>query len=259
MNALGARRYENGVAIVAGGSGGIGREICKELAIAGANVALTYNRNKESAAKVAQHIVSLGKATHFDQVDLSDAAAVVRFVNDVRAKFGAIHTVVYAAGPSFPLRHISQMDPDFFAEKVGTDVFGCFNLIRATIKDLRQTKGALVSLATPAIRRYAKADILSAAPKAAIETVVRGVAAEEGRFGVRANCVGVGVITDGMYHELVASGDFDEKFIEKSKEYISLNRLGTAQEIAGVVAFLSSDKASYVSGQILMVDGGYAV
>ena len=175
---------------------------------------------------------------------------------------GRIDRRVYAAKS---LRHPpderrdSKLEPKLFRETVGTDLFGCYHLIHAALPELRKTRGAVVALATPAIRRYAVKDVMSAAPKAAIEAVVKGVAAEEGRFGVRANCVGVGVIADGMYHQLLATGDFDERFFEATKANLALRRLGTADDVAGAVAFLASDKAGYITGQTLMVDGGYAL
>ena len=86
-----------------------------------------------------------------------------------------------------------------------------------------------------------------------------GALAEEGRFGVRANAVGVGVITDGLYHALVERGDFDERFLEASRQAKALKRLGTAEEVAEGVVFLASARARWITGQTLMVDGGYAL
>ena len=139
------------------------------------------------------------------------------------------------------------------------DTFGCFNLIQAVLPHLRTAKGSFTALVTPAIRRYAARDILSAAPKAAIEALVKGLAAEEGRFGVRANAVGVGVITDGLYHALVESGDFDQRFLDASRQVMALKRLGTADEVAEGVVFLASSRARWITGQTLMIDGGYAL
>jgi NAD(P)-dependent dehydrogenase (short-subunit alcohol dehydrogenase family) len=116
-----------------------------------------------------------------------------------------------------------------------------------------------VAITTPATVRYAVKDVLSAAPKAAIEALVKGVAAEEGRFGVRANCVGCGVIMDGMYHQLIERGDFTDRFLESTKQLLALHRLGSAEDIAQAVAFLASDRAGYITGQTLMVDGGFAL
>ena len=124
---------------------------------------------------------------------------------------------------------------------------------------LRKAKGAIAAVATPAIRRATGKDVLSAAPKAAVEALVKHIAVEEGRFGVRANCVGVGILEDGMYHALKASGDFDDRYINAALKNLPLGCLGTAEQIADAVTFLVSDKAAYITGQTLNVDGGYAV
>lgn len=258
-NPLNAKRYAKGAALIVGGSGGVGRAICRELAASGSDIALTYNTNEASAAEAVKEIESLGRRAIAGKVDMRDAASVRSFADRVRTTLGGIHTSVYAAGPPLPLRFISKIEPEVFQEKVGADIFGCFNLVAATIADLRESQGVLLAVGTPAVWQTVKSDVLSAAPKAAIDALVRGVAAEEGRYGVRANCIGVGVISDGMFNQLVAEGHFDSKFIAKTKEIVALGRLGTAQEVANVFAFLASDKASYVSGQYIMADGGFAI
>jgi len=116
-----------------------------------------------------------------------------------------------------------------------------------------------VALVTPAVRRATSRDVLSAAPKAAVESVIRHLAVEEGRFGVRANCVGVGPLRDGMYHRLVEDGYFDERWLAAAERNLALGRLGSAADVANAVAFLVSDQASWITGQTLMVDGGYAL
>jgi NAD(P)-dependent dehydrogenase (short-subunit alcohol dehydrogenase family) len=254
-----AERFASGVALVAGGSGGIGAAICRTLAEAGSDVALTYHSNKARAEAVAAEVRALGRKAEIHAVDLNDDAAVAAFVDGAAASFGGVHTAIYAAGPYINMRHIARLEPKLFRDTVATDLFGCYHLLHAALPHLRKSRGVAVALATPAIRRYAVKDVLSAAPKAAVEAVVKGIAAEEGRFGVRANCVGVGVISDGMYHQLLATGDFDERFIETTKAVVALKQLGTAQNIADAVAFLASDRASYITGQTLMVDGGYAI
>lgn len=248
-----------GVAFVAGGSGGIGRAVCRMLAESGCDVVLSYRNGRERAEETAALVQAAGRRAKIAQLDLRDEKAVARTVDEAALDFGAVHSAIYAAGPYINMRHISRVEPALFRDTMEQDAFGCFNFIHAALPHLRSARGALVALMTPALKRYAVKDVLSVAPKAAIEALVRGVAAEEGRFGVRANGVGVGVIEDGMYHALVETGDFDQRFLEASRQNMALRRLGTADEIAEAVVFLASNRARWITGQTLMVDGGYAL
>lgn len=248
-----------GAAFVAGGSGGIGAAICARLAAEGVRLVLTYNSNRAAAERTLAAVREAGAEGEAVQLDLREEDAVKAALDEAAARHGGLHSVIGAHGPFIHMRHISKLEPKLFRDTMAADTFAAYNLIHAAIPHLRASRGALVAITTPAIRRYAVKDVLSAAPKAAIEAVVRGVAAEEGRHGVRANTVGVGVLSDGMYDALVASGAFDERFVEASKANIALRRLGNAAEVAEAVVFLASDRARYVSGQTLMVDGGYAL
>ena len=249
----------SGCALVAGGSGGIGRAIVRKLAAAGSDVALTYRGNRASADEAVKEIEAAGRRGLALQATLEDEVAVAGVVDRAIDAMGPLHTLVYAAGPYINMRFINQVKPDMFREMMNQDTGGCYNLIYAAIPKLRETRGSIVVLGTPAIRRYASRDILSVAPKAALEGVVKGVAVEEGRFGIRANMVGVGLITDGMYHRLMETGDFTERFLEASRTNSALKRLGTAEDIADAVLFMASAKSSWITGQTLMVDGGYAL
>jgi 3-oxoacyl-[acyl-carrier protein] reductase len=254
-----AERYAHGAAAIAGGSGGIGQAIASMLAGSGSDIAVTYHGNRAAAEALVGRIAEGGREAAAFQLDLRDAAAVERFHAEVRERFGALHTAVYAAGPYIDMRHISSLDPALFEKTVGTDVFGAYNFFHHAIAGLRAAKGVAICLGTPAIRRFAKKDILSSAPKAALESLIKGIASEEGRHGIRANMVGVGAISDGMFHKLVETGDFDDRFIDSTKRAVALGRFGTAVEIAHAVDFLASDAASYITGQTLMVDGGFAL
>ena len=88
---------------------------------------------------------------------------------------------------------------------------------------------------------------------------MRALAAEEGRFGVRANCVGPGMLTDGMAERLMASGDLDDTALAVTKRNIALRRFGNAGDVAEAVCFLASDRANFISGVHLLVDGGYGI
>ena len=164
---------------------------------------------------------------------------------------------MYAAGPHVPMVHLSRVSPADFRRQIDQDVVAFFHLVHAALPHLRQSKGNVVAVTTVATRRYPVRDGLSAAPKGAVEAMVRGFAAEEGRFGVRLNCVGPGMMVDGMAERLISSGELDERALDVARNNIPMREFGTALDIAEAVCFLASDKAKYVTGLMLDVDGGY--
>lgn len=249
--------FRNGIAIVAGGSGGLGAAICERLAEGGVDIALTYFRNAGAAAETVARLEKRGVRAMAVQTDLTELTQVTRLVETVRSAWGNPSTVVYAAGPQLYFRYISKLEPELFRHTMEQDVGGFYNLAFAALPPLREERGALVALSTPAITKYTKKDLLSVAPKAAIHSIIKGIAVEEGRFGVRANSVGVGLVGDaGLFESLKQNGSIDDKFMKATYERVPLGRLGKASEIAEAVAFLASERASFVTGHILMTDGG---
>lgn len=238
----------DGVALVTGGTGGIGSAIVRMLAERGSAVAFTYSRNAEGAAALEAEC----GATAY-QADLIDTARV----GELLAECGAVHTLVYASGPHVPMVHLSRVSPTRFGEQLAIDAGGFFSLVQQALPLLRRSKGSLVAVTTAANRRFPIRDGLSSAPKAAIEALVRGLAVEEGRFGVRANSVGPGMLTDGMAARLIESGELDDEALRITRGNIPLRRFGDATDIAEAVCFLASDRANFITGQALDVDGGY--
>jgi 3-oxoacyl-[acyl-carrier protein] reductase len=248
-----------GTAVVTGGSGGLGSVVARMLAARGSDVALTYRSNADGAATVVEHAKALGRRARAWQLDLVDAEATRDTLTQVAEQFGGIHTLVHAAGPHVPQIHLSRVDPAQFRQHVEEEVVGFFNLAQPALPFLRDIQGCIVAVTTAATRRYPVRDGLSAGPKAAIETLVRAIAAEEGRYGVRANSVGPGMLTDGMAARLIASGDLDDAALEVTIRNIALRRFGEASDVAEAVCFLASDRARFITGQLLAVDGGYGI
>lgn len=252
-----AADFPQGWALVVGGSGGVGGAVCERLAARGSDVALTYRSNLEAAEEAARAVAAHGRRGRAMQLDLGSAEAIDVALGAFDSD-GPLHTLVYAAGPRIPMRYVSQLDEETWRGMFDADVHGFFRLVHAALPRLRESAGSLVVVSTAGLRRYVPKDVLSIAPKAAVEALARGVAREEGRFGVRANVVALGVIEAGMFLEL-AEGDLKGTWVDAAKQNTALKRFGTAEEVGEVVAFLASRRARYVTGQVITLDGGYSI
>ena len=248
-----------GAALVAGGSGGLGSVIAVELAARSSDVAVTYRGNFDSAAETVAEVERRGRRSWVARADLTDDQAVADAVAELAAAAGGLHTLVYAAGPHVPQKHLSRTASTAMRAQLDADAAGFFAAASAALPHLRECKGSIVAVTTAGLGRFPARDGLSTVPKAAVEAAVRGLAAEEGRFGVRANSVGPGMLSDGMAQRLMASGDLDDRALDAARANIPMRTFGTAADIAEAVCFLASDRARYITGQHLAVDGGYTV
>lgn len=252
--------FPEGCALVIGGSGGIGGVVAREFARAGTPVALSYRSNKDKAEVHAAAIRELGVDASTHSVTMGDRTSIDQMVAEAVERYGRIHTVVYAAAMLTEQVDLADVTQEQWDQAVTQDLNGFFNLFKATIPQLRaQGGGSYVNLGSAGDLWWPEKDGLSVAPKGTIEALIRGIAKEEGKHGVRANSVLVGVIEAGMFLELTRQGVFDENWTREVQKTLCLKRWGQPEEIGHACVFLASNKAAYVTGQQLAVAGGFGI
>ncbi|WP_127781899.1 SDR family oxidoreductase [Rhodococcus sp. X156] len=250
---------ENTCALVTGGTGGLGAETARRLSAQGHPVALAYRSNHTAADALVAELTAGGGRARAWPIDLTDAQECAALAQQAEADFGPVTVLVHAAGPHVPMVHLSRVAPETYAQHLREEALAFFTIVSACLDQLRRTQGSVVAVTTAATARYPVRDGLSAGTKGAVEQLVRGYAAEEGRFGVRFNAVGPGMLTDGMAARLIGTGELDERALEVTRANIPLGRFGSAGDIAEAVCFLASERAGFITGQKLDVDGGYSV
>jgi len=250
------KNFENGCVLVVGGSGGIGSLCAQEFSNTGAKVAITYYKNKQAAIDLANDINS---DIQIYQLDNSDSESVERTFTKVAKDFGSINTLVNAAGFDIPQKFIGEIDVDLWKGVIDADINGFFNLVKYGLPFLRKSKGSIVFISSAGLFKYPPGDILSVAPKATIEHVLKGIAKEEGENGVRANSIALGIIETGIFHRLREEENtfFDDAWHEAVMNTLAIKRFGLPKEVADTAVFLASSKGGYITGHCIPVDGGY--
>ncbi|MEZ5709828.1 MAG: SDR family oxidoreductase [Blastomonas sp.] len=249
---------QGGVALVVGGSGGIGRAICRKLAEAGSDVALTYRTNQQAADEIIAEIEAMRRSALAVAASIENAADVENASNQIIARFGHIHTVVNASGSHISMKFIGDLGVDEFRNVMEADTNGFFNIVHTLLPHMRERGGSFVAISTTGLSRWPNKDALSVIPKAANDAIMTGIAREEGRNGIRANTVALGLIDAGLFQKLMGTF-YDERYVEVAIRNSALKRLGTAEEVAEAVLFFASHRARFVTGQTLTLDGGYSL
>ena len=250
------QNFKNGCVLIVGGSGGIGSLCAEEFSNSGAKVAITYYKNEQAAIKLANEIDA---DVNIYQLDNSNSKSVEDTFEQVVKDFGSINTLVNAAGFDIPQKFISEIDIELWREVIDADINGFFNLVKFGLPYLRESQGSIVFISSAGLFKYPPGDILSVAPKATIEHVLKGIAKEEGKNGVRANSIALGVIDTGIFHRLREENNtfFDEAWHEAVMNTLAIKRFGLPKEVADTAVFLASSKGGYITGHCIPVDGGY--
>jgi NAD(P)-dependent dehydrogenase (short-subunit alcohol dehydrogenase family) len=150
--------------------------------------------------------------------------------------------------------------PELWQRVMRSDAEGAFNVVHATLPHLRAGGGgSYIHISSAGLLKYPPLDILSVAPKAAVEELIKGIAKEEGVNNIRANSIAIGVIETGIFLRLKTQGVFDQSWIEGVKGALPLKRFGQPEEVAQMAVFLASNHAAYTTGQLIPVDGGFGI
>jgi 3-oxoacyl-[acyl-carrier protein] reductase len=235
------------IAIVTGGSGGIGRAICVELAHSNCYVVVNYMRNREGAEQTLGRVEEAGGRGEIVQFDVCDRKAAEDNVQDICRRMGNIDILVNNAG-AIADGLFMMMSPENWHKVIETSLYGFYNMTRPVIeKMVRKRSGAIVSISSAASLMPNRGQANYAAAKAGLNAASKTVASEVARLGIRVNVVAPGLIETEMIK------DAPKEYI---KNLIPMARIGKPEEVASVVAFLCSDAASYITGQVLSVNGG---
>jgi len=234
----------NKVAIVTGGSRGIGRAIALELGSAGARVIVNYNRNAEAAEAVATEIGGIAVQADISQTEGCDT--LIAAANEL----GSLDILVNNAGITRDGLMVRMSDEDW-NDVLNTNLNSVFHLCRAATElMMRQRSGSIINVTSVSGIRGNAGQANYAASKAAVAAMSSSLAKEMGRRGIRVNCVAPGFVATDMVDAM------NPKVVAAATSMIPMRRLAEPSEIAKVVGFLASDDASYVTGQQWVVDGG---
>ena len=248
--------FPEGSAIVIGGSGGIGSAICKTFASHGVPVIFSYHGNETAANDLKKEILDHGGVVSSKKLSINNKSQVEDFFQELENK--RIHTIVNATGSDIRMKWINELSYEEWDDVMRTDADGFFNIIKNSLPILRKFGGSYTTLSSIGLSRWPAKDVLSVAPKAAIDALINGIAKEEGRNNIRANSIQLGIIEAGIFLRIKGK-DYDDRYIEAAKNNTALKKLGEAQDVADTVIFLSSERAKYITGQTLYLDGGYRI
>ena len=242
-----------GVALVTGASGGIGRAIAVALARDGYTIAVHCYRNEQKAQEVCDEITAMGGTAEVFVCDITDADAVDYMVNEIGRTLGCVTVLVNNAGIA-QQKLFTDLSVNEWQQMMAVHVDGAFYACRAVLPDMiRAHSGAIVNVSSMWGQTGGSCEVHYSTAKAALIGLTKALAKEVGPAGIRVNCVAPGVIRTEMLAEL------SRDTLNDLEEETPLCRLGTPEDVAAAVAFLVSDGAGFITGQVLAPNGGIVI
>jgi 3-oxoacyl-[acyl-carrier protein] reductase len=239
------------MAVVTGGSRGIGSETCLALARSGANVVVGFGQSNEAAASVCREAVACGVHAVALAVDVRRAEDVDRFMAEAEAAAGPVDLLVNCAG-TWPAALVHELDDGDWQDALAVNLSGTFHACRAASRSMMARRsGRIVNFSSIAADRGARSGHAHyAAAKGGVQSFTRSLANELGPHGINVNAVAPGMIRTDMTDD--ALGKHEDAYCRQT----ALGRIGRPEEVAGAVLFLASPAATYITGQTLHVNGG---
>jgi len=241
------------VAIVTGGTRGIGRAIVLMLAHEGADVAFTYLKSTQEAEALVKEVEGLGRKAQVFQIDVRDFEKAKELVEKVKQEFGKLDILINNAGITKD-KALMMMTRDDWQEVIDTNLGGLFNLTRSCIVTfLKQKSGDIINISSVSGIIGLARQVNYAASKAGIIGFTKSLAREVAPYNIRVNAVAPGFIETDMVSGL------KEEYKTEVKKRIPLGRFGTASDVANTVKFLLDPKSAYIAGQTIIIDGGLSI
>ena len=239
------------VVLVTGGSRGIGAATCLKFAEIGDTVILNYNSSREAARLFAQSQREQGRDVYPCQADVSNRASVEKMVDNIIREFGKIDVLVNNAGIALPQQVFTLVSSDEWNRLVAVNLTGVFNTVQTVLPHMiKAHEGCIINVSSVWGQTGGSCEVPYSAVKAGVIGMTKALAKEVGPSGIRVNCVAPGFIATSMNAHL----SIDE--VNAVIDETPLCRVGEADEVASVIAFLASPDASYMTGQVISPNGG---